>query len=1702
MNAVLRSSTPRLREKTARMSSPRFHLSIVLPAINTWVMVYLGLVAYLLFMAQPALSQMQIVPTITTIAGTGTAGYSGDGGPASSAQLNHPEWITIDKVGNLYVSDWSNRVVRRIDATTGVISTVAGTGTAGFSGDGGPATSAQLSNPDQIALDNVGNIYVVDVGNDRIRMVAAGTGTITTVAGDGTSAPLNDGGPATSAALKNPKGLAIDNGGNLYISDSDNCRIREVAANTGIITTIAGNGTCANTGDGGPATSAQANHPGTLAFDGSGNLYMTFVPFGNLNSVRMINMAGIITTVTGNGAAGFSGDGGPATSAQVNGAFAVFVDPASNLYISDQGNHRIRRTNNGIITTVAGNGTTGYTGDGGPATNAELSVPSGSVGDGNGNLYISDFGANVIRKLSPTTSLQFPSTSVNTTSAPQTMYLQTTTAETISSITVPQSQGGKQEYTIAGITGCTVDGAMSNPQGTICAITVTFTPAAPGKRWVPLQVVTGSGNINFGLQGVGVGPLAALTPGIISTFAGTGAFGFSGDGGPATTATFKNPGQPVVDAAGNVYIADTGNNRVRKIAAGTGIITTIAGTGTAADSGDGGLASIAGLAAPIGLALDAAGNLYVADSSGYRVRKISGATGIISTVAGTGTSGYSGDGGPATNAGLASPHIVALDSAGNLYIQDGGNRVRKVAAGSGIITTIAGTGAVGYSGDSGPAISAELNSPVAIGLDSKGNLYIADTLNGRIRKVDANSGIITTYAGNGTLLGSTGDGGPATSAVIGEPWGITFDAADNLYIAGFANRRVRKINASTGIISTIAGSGATLDSGDGGPATSAGINEPGYIAFDGINSFYVTEDDALVKTPKIRKIDISQSALNYPTATTVGTSDGTDDPQTAILSNIGNATLTIPPPSSGSNPSVSANFTFNSTSICPQLFSSSSSQTLAAGVDCTIAIDFAPNQAGSITGAAVETDNSLNIPSSTQTIHLTATGLAVGTTTTLTGMPNPSAYSQAVVFTATVTPTTGTMVPTGSVQFSVDGTNVGGPVTLSNGQAIYTISTLSVNTHTVTAVYTPDSGNFTGSTASMNQTVTTVTSSATTLTVAPLTVMYGNPVTLTAVVAPSFATGTVSFYEGSTLLGVISLNNTGTAVLPVNTLNAGVHTIVAKYSGDPNVPANTSNTAQLTVTPRTAPGGGPAITVTVNDAARTTAQSNPPFTYSPSGQLVNGDTFATAISGTPTYFTVAGNAPGTFSITVSGLTSANYTISFVAGNLTVATSPSTTTLAAGPASPQYGNPVTLTAAVVPNGATGAVAFKNGSTVLGTGAVSNGVATLTTSHLNAGAYTITASYQGDTNYGASTSPPVTVTITPKTAPGGGADLTVAVGDVSRVYGQDNPAFTYTVTGALVNGDNYATAVTGVPVYSTAGIPTAPVGSYPISVAGLNSTNYVVAFVNGALTVTKATPGQNGTPDVTLTSTPDPAVPGQPVTFTATVPPEVTGTITFMDGSTVLGTATTVGGVATLTTTLSSGTHSVTAVYGGSANYNPATSAVATVVVGQAALDFTLTLTSSGTLTVIPGQSAPYTVQVAPTSTTYPGIVTFSATGLPPGAIISFSPTTVAANAGPTPSNVTVQTALQNAALSIQSLGSATLALLVLPLAASRRIRRNSRRFLFIVLLLFASLATATGLTGCGYNGNGFFGQAPKTYTITIIATSANIQHSVNATINLQ
>jgi trimeric autotransporter adhesin len=613
--------------------------------------------------------------------------------------------------------------------------------------------------------------------------VFAQSGIITTYAG--AKLPVN-GAQAITQALDFPPAVAVDGAGGFYVSSQTQHRIYRVAAD-GSINLTAGVGSSGYSGDGGPATAAQLDSPWGVAVDSAGNLY---IADQDNNRIRKVTTVGIISTVAGNGTSGYSGDRGPATAAKLSGPTGVAVDSAGNLYIADINNNRIRKvTTAGIISTVAGNGTRGYSGDGGPATAAKINNPTGVAVDSAGNLYIVDSQNDRIRKV------------------------------TTSGIISTAAGNGIRGY--SGDGGQATAAQLSNPQGV---------------------AVDSGGNLYIAF--LGNSRIRKVTAaGIISAVAGNGTGGYGGDGGVATAAQLRGPTGVAVDSAGNLYIADYGNKRIRKVTT-AGIIRTVAGNGYWGRDGDTGPATAMQLYNPTGVAVDSAGNLYIAELNGQRIRKVTTA-GIISTAAGNGTGGYSGDGGPATAAKLNNPTGVAVDFAGNLYIAEyENNRIRKVTT-AGRISTVAGNGTSGYSGDGGAAPAAQLHNPYSVAVDSAGNLYIADTTNNRIRKVTT-AGIISTLAGGGT--GGLGDGGPATEAKLVGTYGVAIDSAGNLYISDLGNNRIRKVTTA-GIISTVAG-GGTGGLGDGAPATAAKLNYPIGVAVDSAGNLYIADS----QNKRVRRI--------------------------------------------------------------------------------------------------------------------------------------------------------------------------------------------------------------------------------------------------------------------------------------------------------------------------------------------------------------------------------------------------------------------------------------------------------------------------------------------------------------------------------------------------------------------------------------------------------------------------------------------------------------------------------------------------------------------------------------------------------------------------------------------------------------------------------------------------------------------------------
>jgi trimeric autotransporter adhesin len=625
-----------------------------------------------------------------------------------------------------------------------VVNTIAGHGILPYPGDGKPAVSVNLFDPRRVAFDPSGNLYFTESYYHRVFKLNT-AGILSVAAGNGATDFDGEGGPATAAALPYPAGVAVDSTGALYVgADNRLCKIAN-----GKLRTIAGTGNGGNSGDRGPATLARIHTPEAIAVDSSGNVY-----FSDTQShvVRRVAADGIITTVAGTGTPGYSGDNGPATAAQFSTPEGLAIDSKGNVYVADRYNNRVRKiAPNGNITTFAGTGEPGTGGSSNAARDTRLFQPEGVAVDSADNLYIADTTNNLLRTVDPNGVIN-------------------TFSRAITSLN---------------------DVAVS-PAGWL---------AAPDfLQHIISRIVWDTGSVT-------------VAAGIIRTAA-------LGDRGLATDAYLIDPWGVAADPAGNLYVADNGDQRIRKITP-DGTINTAAGNGIFGASKDGQPATALAIAQPRALAADSAGNLYFNSACLIRVLRTSGA---LQTVAGTDTCGFRGDAGAALSAQLQFPRGLAVDAAA-LYIADtDNNRIRRVNFNTGTITTIAGTGQRGYAGNNSDALLAKFDSPLALAVDAKGNVYVADEYNHRVRKISG--GLVTDFAGNG-LCDSASDG-LATAVPLCYPSGLASDSAGNVYIAD--SGRIRRVSAD-GRLTTIAGTGWLGMTGEGEPAMQAAIS-PFYLALD------------------------------------------------------------------------------------------------------------------------------------------------------------------------------------------------------------------------------------------------------------------------------------------------------------------------------------------------------------------------------------------------------------------------------------------------------------------------------------------------------------------------------------------------------------------------------------------------------------------------------------------------------------------------------------------------------------------------------------------------------------------------------------------------------------------------------------------------------------------------------------------------------
>ena len=1157
--------------------------------------------------------------------------------------------------------------------------------------------------------------------------------------------------------------------------------------------------------------------------------------------------------------------------------------------------------------------------------------------------------------------------------------------------------------------------------GQQCNVTVIFQPKYPGVRSGAVVLLSNNGTFlgSTLLTGTATGSLSVLSPGEIDTVAGVTDWLYQGDGVLATEAPIFLPMGVAIDAKGNLYLADSNNDRIRRVDGQTGLISTVVGNGTSGYSGDGGLATVARISNPGGLILDGAGNLYFADSNNDVIRRVDAVSGIITTVAGIPQmNGYTGSGGLATSARLSKPEGLALDAAGDLYIADTGNHaIREVSATTGTISTVAGTGVPGYNGDHILAVDAELSGPWSLSLGPDGSLYIADTTNQRVRTVTAATGMITTVAGTGTQ-GASGDGALATAALLNAPAAVLLDPAGNLYIADSGNNRIREISAATGNIQTLSGGSTEGFSGDGGPANLASMYGPYALVFDQSGNLFFSD----MFNNRVREIHASVATLPAFPVMRVGK---VSVPQIQGLLNNGNANLTVATPTLLNAALDLATTTCNAGSILT--FNT-------AGNLCNFGVDFAPVSVGAdVLGTVTAPSNAGNSPG---IIHFSGQVLTVQPTTlSLSSSQNPSLIGTAVTFTATVS--AGGDTTSGTVSFLNNGTPIAGCGDItegSNQKAACSTTALPLGTSSISASYSGDANDASSVSPTILEVIKQPATIMLTASPNPAVVTATVALTATATAATGTPTGTVTFYDGATVIGSANLNSGGIASFSTASLAVGTQSLTAQYSGDTTNAADTSRAVnevvQQATTTTTLSSSGTTATVgtSVTFTATVTSANGP----TPAGtvEFMNGSIVlgngTVSANGTAT-LVLSSLSPGTYSIVAAyGADTDDATSSSTPLTETIQQISTTTALSASTNPISTGATLNLSVAVAATGTSsnggtlsGNVTFSEGPTVYGTvGINSAGDAILPITTLSTGSHFILASYSGNTNYAPSTSAVLdeavlsTATITTLSSPaittlaGETASFTAIVssataiptgsvafeeGGVSIGQAQLNAQGIATFsTRALAVGTQIITAIYGgngnynsstsaalqhtvvlaTPSLILTGPSTAVDAGTTFGLTATLSSNGAppsgtLTLHNGATTIATQSVSAGGTfsfanlslgvgtyqltaafsgdtdnasavsvpvtltvqltPTVTaLSSSVNPATLGQSLTFTATTAggmPTPTGAIVFLDGATVLGSsAVNTNGTATfITAALAFGTHSITANYGGDSDH---------------------------------------------------------------------------------------------------------------------------------------------------------------------------------------
>jgi sugar lactone lactonase YvrE len=1679
----------------------------------------------------------------------------GDGGPAAAAALSNPLGVTVDASGNIYIADNADNRVRAIYAAgnlpgatnpvPGNIYTVAGTGVRSSNVPGPenvPAIQSTFGAPTAVALDAAGNLYVgedvfQDKTNTRVRKIDP-AGIVTTVFGgsatpcatavaNGTSGQYGDGCASNSANLAFPAGLAIDSLGNLFIADSTQHLIREssvalttlpfastVSLPSSQVVTVYNTGTqplqlagIVYQGDRGDASFSQSPTGGKTDCSGSSELApgascqigITYLP----PAVGSVSGSVVVSSNSLNATGGKNSISVFGTAIQATSKTSLAILPK----IANVGEPVVLTAT--IIpqfgTTIAPTGTVTY-------ISGSMTFGTATVSGGVATLSLSDLPAG---PTTVTASYSGDANFVASASFPESVTVSTTPVPVVtlaaSPSTINLGQSVTLTVTVAPYSGTVVptgsvsfqDGVSPLGSATLDAngqaiFTTSSLPAGVNTLVAVYNPATFyASSISAGVPvTVAPGAVLSFTPGIISDVAGLyKANTYSGDGGPATAAGFKAISGVTVDIAGNIYIADPSNFVVRVVASGSGPIPgitnpvkgnvyTVAGTPTTkcADitqpCGDGGPAIGAMLNTPKVVYVDAFGNLYIADFT--KVREVSAKTGIITTLAGTGAAGFAGDNGPATAGRFSSIGGLYVDNAGNIFISDGVNQViREVDALSGIVTTVAGTnaGSGGYSGDGGPATVAKLAGPRGIAVDISGNLFTADTGNQVVRRVDGQTNIITTFAGwHVAGLGYTGDGGPATEGQLATPSGVAVDAGGNLYIADTNNNAIRGVNAQTGIITTLAG------------LNLAGVNNQCVTAPCGdggpATSARLFGPNGVALDPQgniyiaDQGNDVVREVTTGTTALTFGNLDlGSTTTQTVTVTNNGKQPLTF------TELTFSDNFAqgISGGNDC------TADQTLAPGAQCLIGVNFSPLTAGPITGTMSIANNSTNAANGQNVVTLSGTG---------------------------------------------------------NGPA---------GTQTQTITFPALNGPFT----------------------------YGQQVPLSA----SSSAGSVVDYPITYVAkgaGTIVNNSSPGATLKITGI--GNITVTAYQFGDNQYKpaAAVQQTIQV---------NGSALTITAADISIVAGQPIPQLTDTVTG-LVNGDT-QSVITGTPVLTVVdtqgtvypVGSIPpkGSYNITVTQGTlsaPAYYTLNFVSGKLNVTgNQPQTITFAPLPANITYGQPLTIVLSATASSGL-PVSYTPSSLIVGN------VLTIP----GAGVIAVTADQGGNDAYAAAPQQQQTIQVAK-------APLTLIANNITVTQAVPLPVLSgYSITG-FVGNDTQSSSTTGNPVLvaidpshnnSVLALgSTPPAGTYPITIAQgtLASANYTFSPINGTLTVIDGksqtiafAPLPNvtyGAAPITLTAT---ATSGLGVSYSVSGPATITANVLSTTGAgTVKIVATQAGNniyapisatqsftvapavltvKATDVTRVNNVQNSPLTAYTlsgfvngdtqGSVSGTPAITTTAQpgspvgdypIAILQGALtaaNYTFTFVN-GTLHIVPGGSTPdFSLTANPQQLTmlagqvrqsvitlspinyYQGIVTLSCGTLPANVSCVFSPATLTPDGRgvPVTTSLTVNT---NGGLpvvgAVRSVGRtpilATMFYLpggvagLLLVFSRRRLRMNTSVQHLLVLLVL--LTAAMGMSACGSSANSStnsqFAQ-PGTSTVTVTAGDGKVSHALDFSISIK